>query len=337
MNKSNESYYGRLLHVLVSSPFKRVAYILSDGGTHLLGALLVICITATLWYQQVNAPSEEQHNFALNISQIGYQGGMPDSLKQLSLSFNFESQDITNNTNGKYRSSINISYARNNPSDNIDTVSISLYPILEDYTVSYDTIVYDYEAKEVAKDTTLYFKHTPKKNVPRLIGGMREARQNITIFSNELGIKEGGHYYNYFINFGFLPTTVSPHDSLYDNCQISFAFGDLKNKNGFYYSDKSIRFNYIYPEPDVLNNGYIYYKTPEKIQQVRNNHGILIQAEDMELKKRNERKAFVGSVLIGTGIAFLLDILIQLIKELRNFNLRDDQEKRRMKKESESS
>lgn len=85
-------------------------------------------------------------------------------------------------------------------------------------------------------------------------------------------------------------------------------------------------YNYIYPEPDYIGNGYIMYRGEESISKVSKNQGIIIQATDIDAQNRNTKKGIISSVLVGTGTALFFDILIQLIRELRNVNRRKEKE-----------
>ena len=58
--------------------------------------------------------------------------------------------------------------------------------------------------------------------------------------------------------------------------------------------------------------------------KIRNNHGLIIQATDIDAQNKNNRKSIIYSVLVGTGAALFFDILIQIIRELRNVNRKHD-------------
>ena len=53
---------------------------------------------------------------------------------------------------------------------------------------------------------------------------------------------------------------------------------------------------------------------------IQKNHGIIIQAVDVKSLNHLNNLSFLYSVLVGTGLAFLIDVFIQLIKELRRVN-----------------
>ena len=144
-----------------------------------------------------------------------------------------------------------------------------------------------------------------------------KTRHDVIFFSDEIGVKENDPYYYYYISF--------PKFEFSGDLQITFSVSDLvgNEKNGDIHSQrKNLQYNFIHPEPDVIGNGYISYFTPEKKEQLRNNKGVVIQAVDIDAQNRQNRYAFLFSVLVGTGFAFLLDIIIQLIRELRRLQAR---------------
>lgn len=137
-------------------------------------------------------------------------------------------------------------------------------------------------------------------------------RHQISFYTDDIGVKKNDPYYYYYISF--------PTFDFSGDLEIIFSTSDLNttaNRSIVYNQEKSLQYNFIYPEPDVVSNGIIAYYTQEKKEQIRNNRGVVIQAVDIDALNRQNRHAFLFSVLIGTGFAFLIDIIIQLIRELR--------------------
>lgn len=139
-------------------------------------------------------------------------------------------------------------------------------------------------------------------------------KQKVFIYSDDFGVKEDEPYYYYYITF--------PSDRIAGNLEFNFKVSDLvDNYSGFKYTkDMYLQYEYVYPEPDVVNNGYIKYYTKEKMDQIVRNHGVIIQAVDINALNKTNNNAFLYSVLVGTGLAFIIDILIQLVREIRNLN-----------------
>lgn len=72
--------------------------------------------------------------------------------------------------------------------------------------------------------------------------------------------------------------------------------------------------------PDQLQNGRIFYYTKDKIDAIRDNQGIILYAEDINMKNKKNKANIMKSVFTGTAIAIAFDVLVQLIKELRTLN-----------------
>ena len=58
------------------------------------------------------------------------------------------------------------------------------------------------------------------------------------------------------------------------------------------------------------------------IQDVLENGGVYFLAEDMAKKDKAERKIFISSVLLGASLAFLIDIIINLVIKWRDLSKR---------------
>lgn len=64
------------------------------------------------------------------------------------------------------------------------------------------------------------------------------------------------------------------------------------------------------------------YHSSEAIQRVISNGGIIVQAEDIALKNKGDKESFIYAILLGAIIAFWIDVFVNLIIKLRNFNNR---------------
>ena len=161
-------------------------------------------------------------------------------------------------------------------------------------------------------DSTFILKLLPSKyKIDKVV---RSPNQKVTIYSDALGVKKNDPYYYYFISI--------PSDNMAGNLVLDFKVSDLvqNNVNLNYTNDKYLQYEYVFPVPDRINNGYIEYHTKEKMDQIVRNHGVVIQAVDINALNKSNNNAFLYSVLVGTGLAFILDIIVQLIREIRNLN-----------------
>lgn len=344
--------YSKVCNFLLNKRIRSFSEFMSDGGTHFFIGLIVILSTIVWWIFTVNSSNVQVHNISFGMTFKPVNIEKPDTVSSLSITFILDSKQLSDSTAGEYSSEISVKYHTSGSAEKRDTAEFRLYslPYLDDLYVNQDSIVCRSKSREIKvdstetryetyfephkfetfvmtedlPDTTKFVKVVAAKNafVP-VKNEWIEGTQCLNFYSNKLGLIGDSPYYNYYVNFGFLPTVMdTSHSRGYYT--ICFQFGDLTQKNGYYFNaQKNIIFNYIYPEPDVINNGFLFYYTKEKLEAVANNHGIVIQAEDLDKKNKNNRQSIIYSVLVGTGLAFFLDILVQLIRELRNFNRRN--------------
>lgn len=323
--------YDYLIKFLVHQPLKAASYILSHGGFHLL--LFAVVITFTfLWYSyNIHSSDVTMHNISMGIDS----GGIIDTLVNYSVKINIDSDSIREETNGKFGSKVDFSFSRDikdkdrkGNSREPSSVSVSVYGIPD---LEIDSLYKGKCATSIRSDSTIVIELDPfQYGYKRPDGSIRRGVEYLSSYSNDLGLKEGESSYNYFFHFGWLPETHNTRRTYGSSTMIWIQFGDETVKNGFpFYDNKKILYNYIYPEPDILNNGLIVYHTKEKIEAVANNHGIIIQAEDIDAANNDNRKALIYSVWVGTGVAFALDIFVQLVREWRNVNRKDDEDKKR--------
>lgn len=105
--------------------------------------------------------------------------------------------------------------------------------------------------------------------------------------------------------------------------RIVVFFGNIKPyKYGQVNASRGLKYQYVYPEPDLITFGEINYTSKEKLQKVIDNGGIIVQAEDIEIKNKNERESILVSVLLGTLVAFWIDVVINLVIKWRNIALK---------------
>ena len=96
---------------------------------------------------------------------------------------------------------------------------------------------------------------------------------------------------------------------------------DLWAYNFGSYSEKQLIIREIRPEPDFINGFNITYYTKKSIQEISKNGGVHLYAEDIAQMNKNSQEEFLNSVLVGTCLAFMLDIIIQLVLKLRRLHL----------------
>lgn len=141
--------------------------------------------------------------------------------------------------------------------------------------------------------------------------------------SNDSWIKNP--YYSLFIRFHYNPLLV--HESVLPMSTDSL---ELDSSNPFpskikiiFKMDKFdmehpqlVSYTTIQPTPSKVGFDYVLYDNPVMLREILNN-GIYIEAENVAMARKVERKAFLFSVLMGTVIAFMLDVIITLILKWR--------------------
>jgi len=344
----------------LNKKLKSLVDFLYEGRTHFFVFILVGAITLAWAKFTINSSKEVMHNLSLDFSFIPADGGVGDTVYTFSLDFVINSKEVSDSTNGSYKSKMHVCFATD--ADNVERrdtaiIAFSANFTADDLRIEQDSIWFEPVRNEIEqKDGSIiikdsYIPHVYQTNLQKEIiqdsegvkakiklvqaknflpplGGLIEGRQQVDFYSNSFGVDEDCPYYNYYINIPSMPLAENTsHASGFHN--ISFRFGDVDSLSGDYFFNKNENylFHNVYPEPDFLTNGFVFYYTKEKIEAVIKNRGIIIQAENIDAKNRNTAKSIIYSVLVGTGFAFLLDIIIQLIRDLRVFTRRSEEKK----------
>ena len=249
---------------------------------------------------------------------------------------------------GKSRATTIVNKKKDQVYDYLDSIVLSLYshPSLETYDVAVEFIPYQNNNIEyvdsIGEDDVLYRTFLTHKllysdgspvnsqlhyRVNRGLDDVvdisfspaaykqytgQETVNCVHIYSDDIGVEENSPYYYYYINIPPAPNAEIQ--------SIDLQVADIVEKDRYsmkYVQGKNLQYYYIHPEPDIIGNGRIVYTSNDKKEAIKNNEGIIIQAVDIDALNRQNRDTFLYSVLVGTGLAFLLDIFIQLIRELR--------------------
>lgn len=356
ISKWQEFYNKWIIRILIKEPLKHGSYLLSHGFVHFIVGVGVCALTIILAQANINSSEESLHQIYIDMNHEESK----DSIKLSMFNIDFIiDDDSLLNANEKYRSMIDIHFRYNTNADNskdtkgvkynsTTSFSISSNPLsLSDIKVTDEN---DNIIEPLSEDSgeTKKIECIPTAEIPRLIGGYRAGPKGIKLYSNFLGLNENNENkswkllnflglnstdpcYNYFIGFENNFETDSMNWQM-----ISFRFGVKKWQNKRYIPTKKIKYQIVHPTPDILNNGYICYNTKESIKKVKDNKGIIIQAIDIDAQNRNSKKAIIASILVGTGAALLFDILIQLVRELRNVNRKKEEEEKLANKENKA-
>ena len=133
-------------------------------------------------------------------------------------------------------------------------------------------------------------------------------------------------YYNFWIGLQcpkLLPSQET--DLKHTNIGIVLEFSSRDSLGGF---ENPITVENIFPEPSVFTPTKIAYLGYDKVKQVLDNTGIRISGIDINAKSKSDKTIFLYTVLIGTLLAFMLDILVELVIKWRNLVKRSRKLKR---------
>lgn len=118
-------------------------------------------------------------------------------------------------------------------------------------------------------------------------------------------------YYNFWISI-VCDLVENPADmnKVHPDSAIMIEYAD-RDSTGLIYNPIAV--DKIIPEPSILKPNQLIYVGNEKIQEVLDNHGIYFMGVDLTEKNKAEKKIFLYTILIGTLLAFILDILVELV------------------------
>lgn len=349
--------YEKIIKLLQRRFFRYIAAVFSHGATHLIFLLLIGIAIVYLWRKN-NQENITPHSLSVS---IGYLSADKEELKKkelinnVSINVLLNSDKIKQITQGMFSNGVDVEFDGKTIKHIVHTIQKSTSPLIPpkiSETSYLDSIVvtlssdpplrsvfsngeinpylgeeevFDSITNErrtvvyVAKDTKPdYTIATGQNSVTAYIApktyNVGNTRHKVRFISDEIGVKKDDPYYYYFISF--------PKFYFSGDLTISFNVSDNDNKGDVVnYKGINLQYNYIYPEPDEIGNGKISYFTKEKKEMIQKNKGVIIQAVDIEAQNRHNRYSFLFSVLIGTGFAFMLDIIIQLIRELRRLQV----------------
>lgn len=311
------------------------------GGFHsvilLVSFLFVILLLCTTYGSNSPKPQNINMVFTRNIAHFNPDRALANDVE---IKYIFDSDSLYEESNHRGRSGIKIQYS----TEETDTVTNGLVYLTwsEPGKISAyrDSSLYKDSAKYIImhdslKSATLEFN--PARNSA---GSYDSNKQEITIINEKWSNAKKSPYYYYYLNM-YLPEQVSNtrnaflNDSLTNyHMKIIIQIGDIIRNDSINIhnskvempiskmSSKNLKYNYIHPAPDEVYNGYIVYSSKESLKKLLNypSQCITIQAEDIDQMKESNQETLLLTVLLGMLVGFLLDVIIQQIKELRNFN-----------------
>lgn len=348
-----KKFYNYLITSLTSKWGRAISFGLSHGMTHFI-VLLIATGTAVFFYCKSKANSGPvAHQIMLRVDNSNLTSVQEDdTINAVYIDIILNSDSTIKRTKGKANSQINITYdtQRSDSVAGMD-VHLSWKPYREPLSISreemslemittdsivqtdnspvdiqktegWDTTKYQSEFKVLQRNDSMVSVHmVPCANAKSPWGDLFCGPQHLRFESNDFAPKKDNPYYYYYIGID-LPYSRQGNT-------LSFRLGDdTKVSNQLYpFQNRDLRYTFIHPVPDIIHGAWIYYYTKEKMAEISLNHGIVIQAEDIAALNRSNHDAFFYSIIVGLLVAFILDVLIQLVREWRDLNKRNDKSK----------
>lgn len=321
--------------ILEKKLFRKVAEVYSHGGIHLLLLFFMAVCIILLFYNNDRLTKSITHTIIINVDDLiksepvsDYRG--PGIMFDLLLN----NANIKKETDNNFKDAIDLTVFSHRmtegPIDSLPaTISIVRFPNEEIVRVEYidsldfrtgDPIISTTMKPVIICDSLEIFKIginlTNPVHVPLSENTYTNYSRRIRLYCNDFGIEENNPYYFYNLKF-----QLPEKDTLSSNkFQFTINLDSINRFEGINYTKKQIWIKEISPKPDIKTTGYIYYFSDRSEEDIRNSGGIFLEAEDLEVSNIVRQKEFQNSVLVGTCLAFALDIIIQLIIKLRNLN-----------------
>jgi hypothetical protein len=308
--------------ILEKQLFKRIAEVYSHGGIHVILLLIIFACICILLYNNEKLTKTVTHNIIIDVddSMNDFEGRDYRS-PGVHFDLYLNNDSIKKETNYKFKDALDVTVRSYCMKENTSVADINIlhFPYNGNIDTKYIDTIISQKVKPIIRDSMEILKIRTDLINGALVPGIHKYLQQrkIRIYCNDFGVQEDNPYYYYSIKFK-LPERDSLISGKYS---FSIQLDSVKYDTRFdYYTKKQIWIKEISPEPDIRTNGYIHYYTDKTIDEIRNRGGIFLEAEDIEVTNRMRQKEFQNSVLIGTCLAFALDIIIQLIIKLRNLN-----------------
>lgn len=353
MKFSFTKIYNSVLSWLASGFRKKIAFLFSHGGLHCL-VLIILLICAYLMYDAAMKENEivlKDLNITWKVNKFienNYDGGTRKydiDFLRIDLS-PMPRASILNNTENLTQSS--------DLNSDLTNVNLNKWDIgdFNDITQSLVTIVRPKNENDsisckvellTSKNNQLnkVYASSLGKNISENIAFYPSTgdypKNNRTILANLYSSKSSKIYFR--IN----PKFVDENDNIIQNPifsnksqpyspKIEIIMGShliysVSDKIG----DEELRdpymFNIISPTPDKIAQGKFFTFTDSTKLQHIFNHGIVVTAEEISQVDRSQKRMILFNVLIGTILAFCLEIIVQLIIKWRNLAIRKEQSK----------
>lgn len=326
--------YHSSINFLIKRRMRRLVLFLSHGGVHLLMACIMIILCIFLWKGTIVQMSSSYKKIVVNIvnnsscklNSLRIDIGLnSDNLKKawgvdqaMSIGGHFEIVQldtiIDNKGNITYRDSHGVMfYPEECPYQGLNkktemkaslivsTPNSKFFFVRETFDKNNTSILFssillhlDSIADNYVKCDSYYSINEQGSVIWGTIKG--------NIFSDE---NNRDPYYRIFLDLN-IPICESLNGD-----EIGISYPGIKNEG-------ALNILNVFPPPNIVKPDFIGWRGKEKIQEISSNSGILLFFEDLNRKAKTDREVFLCTVLLGTALAFLLDIIVNLIIKWRN-------------------
>ena len=292
---------------LCKKPMNYVAYFFAHGFFHCF-LLIVLVWLFFIWENKATTSQVPvYHHVNVKLSPKDWK----DSIDYFWISVNINSDTLKENKG--YASSLDVTYRSQ---DFKDTVQIDFTRYPYESIVKVDTIsgvknfsvVYNADSITKLEIPTCRKLETPS-------GGYVPNTQTVSFMTNDL-VSENNNPYYYF-DFGVDVDNFDWNDV--NTSGVFIQVGDFIDLGYDYRTTRSLRLQYIYPQPSYIRSGVVAY-IGDDLKRMMANRKIVFQAEDVELKNKDERSGFINSVLLGSLLGFILTVIVEIFSKWKRLN-----------------
>ena len=301
--------YKCLNRFLCKKPMNHVANFFAHGLLH--SFLLIALIWLFIVWEKKATTSQIPTYHHVNIELMPK--NWKDSIEHFFITININSDTLKKNKG--YTSSLDVMYRLQ---DFRDTALINFTRFPYKSIVEIDTVggigsyIVSYN-----KDSLTRFEIPTYGKLTIPDGEHVPGSQTLSFMTNDLVSGEDNPYY--YFDFGIDVNNVDKEEMTYNGSGLFIQVGDYVRFGNDVRETRSLRYQYIYPEPSYFHSGVIAY-IGDDLRKVLANRKIIFQAEDVQLKNKDEREGFINSVLLGSLLGFILTVIVEVFSKWKRLN-----------------
>ena len=312
IKKHIQNVYNCLTQFMVKKPMNNMAYFFAHGLLHCF--LLVILVWLFFIWENKATTSQIPVYHHVNIElkpKLTLNKWKQDSIEYFWINVNINSDSLKKEKG--YASSLEVSYRLQDFKDTIQ-MDFTRYPYQSEVNV--DTVwgIKDYSIL-YNKDSIVGLEIPAYGKTELPLGGYTPSVQRVAFMTNDLVSEENNPYY--YFDFGVDVGNFDWNDV--NTSGIFIQVGDIVDLGKDFRTTRSLRLQYIYPQPSYIRSGVVAY-LGDDLKRMMANRKIILQAEDVQLKNLDERKGFVNSVLLGALLGFILTVLVEVFSKWKRMN-----------------